>query len=168
MFSKESPSGLGIFLEGTGESFCFSHGGGNAGFQSFLIIFPTEGKGAVVMTNGDQGGDLIGELLPSIAAEYNWQGRIQSEREVVNLETSQIQGLTGTYSIINTPVPLSCEISRQDGRMFFHVKDNPPKIEIYASTNNEFFSLNDHTFTFTRDDAGQGIKIDFDGLEAIR
>ncbi|MFC1946561.1 serine hydrolase domain-containing protein [Chloroflexota bacterium] len=170
MTIQKPPSGLGILLEEKDKVFSFSHGGANEGFRSSLVMFPTEGKGAVIMTNGDQGGTLIDELLPSIAAEYHWQGRNQSEREVVNLEASQIKGLIGTYSILNTPAPLSCEISHQDGRLFFHIKDKgiSSPTEIYASSIYEFFSLNGHTFVFTRDDMGQGIKINFDSLEAIR
>jgi hypothetical protein len=30
------------------------------------------GDGAVIMTNGDQGGQLANEIMRSIAAEYDW------------------------------------------------------------------------------------------------
>jgi len=64
--------GLGLALAETGGQKSFSHGGSNAGFQCMMFGYVEGGRGAVVMTNGDRGGALAGEILRSIAAEYGW------------------------------------------------------------------------------------------------
>lgn len=168
MTPQKLPSGLGIFLEGTGEVSNFSHGGGNEGFLSHFFMFPALGKGAVIMTNADLGGILIGEVIPSIAAEYHWPSHIQSERDVVNLEIGQIDNIPGTYSVPNLPVTLSYEISQLSDRLFVENTYNSLKYEIYATDIDEFISVNGTGITFTRDNLGQVTKMNIAGLEAIR
>jgi CubicO group peptidase (beta-lactamase class C family) len=65
-------AGLGLMLGGTDQAPRFSHGGADDGFQAFLIGTLDSGKGAVVMTNSDNGISLAQEILLSIAAEYGW------------------------------------------------------------------------------------------------
>jgi CubicO group peptidase (beta-lactamase class C family) len=50
----------------------FQHGGNNAGFSCFLVGFPQTGQGAVVMTNWNNGGPVIQEILLRLAKEYGW------------------------------------------------------------------------------------------------
>jgi CubicO group peptidase (beta-lactamase class C family) len=64
--------GLGLAVEGDGESLRISHGGSNVGYRCQLVAFPRRGQGAVVMTNGDGGAALLGELLGAISREYGW------------------------------------------------------------------------------------------------
>jgi CubicO group peptidase (beta-lactamase class C family) len=60
--------GLGFTIGGSGDARTFSHGGVDEGFQAMLVGYSRIGKGAVVMTNGNRGLALIGELLRSVAA----------------------------------------------------------------------------------------------------
>ncbi|HUQ90744.1 MAG TPA: hypothetical protein VM120_03615 [Bryobacteraceae bacterium] len=64
--------GLGVQLRGEGAAFNFGHGGSNAGFKCALVMLLESGNGAVVMTNGDQGGKLATELIREIANEHHW------------------------------------------------------------------------------------------------
>jgi len=64
--------GLGVALSGSGPSATFGHGGSNAGFKCNMVMLIESGKGAVVMTNGDRGGQLAGEVMKAMAAEYAW------------------------------------------------------------------------------------------------
>jgi len=64
--------GLGISLGGENDSIRFGHGGSNRGFQCNMICYTNFGMGAVIMTNGDQGGTLAGEIYRSISQTYNW------------------------------------------------------------------------------------------------
>ena len=72
--------GLGFKVEGQGERRTFQHGGSNNGFKAHLIAFTDDGQGAIVMTNGDNGGTLAQELILSIAHEYRWAGIEQEVR----------------------------------------------------------------------------------------
>ena len=64
--------GLGFRLEGEGRAARFSHHGGNTGYRCFLVAYNDLGQGAVVMTNSDNGFELVQEIIRSIAKEYNW------------------------------------------------------------------------------------------------
>jgi CubicO group peptidase (beta-lactamase class C family) len=66
------PSGLGFVVLGDGEARIFRHAGSNVGFRARMIAFVRGGRGAVVMTNGDGGAELVEEILGSIARTYRW------------------------------------------------------------------------------------------------
>jgi CubicO group peptidase (beta-lactamase class C family) len=68
----KSRYGLGLTLAGSGAAASFAHGGANEGFRCQMVGFVESGRGAVVMTNSDRGGDLAQEILGSIVREYGW------------------------------------------------------------------------------------------------
>ncbi|MBX9600845.1 MAG: beta-lactamase family protein [Bryobacteraceae bacterium] len=63
--------GLGPGLQGSGDALRFGHGGSNAGFRSQLVA-NLKGQAVAVMTNGDLGGKLAGEIVDLVIAEYKW------------------------------------------------------------------------------------------------
>lgn len=67
-----SNQGLGFRLEGEGRSARFSHHGGNTGYRCFIVAYNELGQGAIVMTNSDNGFELVQEIIRSIAKEYGW------------------------------------------------------------------------------------------------
>jgi CubicO group peptidase (beta-lactamase class C family) len=64
--------GLGLMLGEKDGQKSFSHGGSNEGYRCMMFAYRDGGRGAIVMTNGDRGGNLADEILGSVAAEYNW------------------------------------------------------------------------------------------------
>lgn len=64
--------GLGPSVKGEGDAFAFSHGGANEGFRAFWIIHPRTGDGVTVMTNGNSGGQVMMEIVRSVAKAYGW------------------------------------------------------------------------------------------------
>jgi CubicO group peptidase (beta-lactamase class C family) len=66
------PYAVGFELSKQGEGWYFMHGGSNWGFQSDLIAHRVKGYGAVIMTNGDNGGALIQRLRRLIQKEFKW------------------------------------------------------------------------------------------------
>lgn len=64
--------GLGVDLGKPGEPRQFSHTGHTTGYQSMLIMYPDTCQGAAVMTNADEGGWLVQEMMRSIALAYGW------------------------------------------------------------------------------------------------
>lgn len=73
--------GLGFAVRGDEGAAAFTHGGSNFGFKAQFVAFVEDGKGAVVMTNGDDGGALAQEILHAIAEEYHWKGFKQELRD---------------------------------------------------------------------------------------
>jgi hypothetical protein len=58
------------------ESILFTHGA-NEGFRNVFAAYENAGEGVVVMTNGDNGGQLGEELMRRVATEYHWPDRRQ-------------------------------------------------------------------------------------------
>jgi CubicO group peptidase (beta-lactamase class C family) len=66
------PYGLGAAIGKADGVLTVMKRGQNAGFQSYLILLPAEGKGMVVMTNGDNGSVLAEALIRRAAQLFDW------------------------------------------------------------------------------------------------
>jgi CubicO group peptidase (beta-lactamase class C family) len=66
------PFAVGFTISKEGEGWYFSHGGSNWGFRCDLIAHRSKGYGAVIMTNGDNGGRLMAALREKIARAAAW------------------------------------------------------------------------------------------------
>jgi CubicO group peptidase (beta-lactamase class C family) len=149
-------AGLGLFIRGSGRDFQFSHSGGNEGFRCHMMAYPERGQGAVIMTNGDLGGDLMSEILRSLAAEYGWPDFKPVEKEAVEVAASELEALAGTYQF--TPVD-RIKISPGNGCLFadpvFVPPDGKASCVFFPDPTLSFFSTEtDVTLVFTRDAAG--------------
>lgn len=102
--------GLDIHDEGKG----FGHGGSNMGFKAFMIGWAEGGDGAVILTNGDNGGELTEALTRAIAHEYQWVGNQTRVRTTVELAPQDRQALVGKYEIEGLG---GFEIAEREGRL---------------------------------------------------
>ncbi|HAF31162.1 MAG TPA: serine hydrolase [Bacteroidales bacterium] len=96
--------GLGVSLQGVGDSLIFSHGGKNEGFTNNLISFAHHGDAVIIMTNADNGGALINEILRSISSYYGLEISNQKVIEVIKIPVDQLNKLTGKYKL-NFQIP---------------------------------------------------------------
>ena len=73
MFTK-IPGGYGSGFGITGEenTLRFSHFGSNVGYFCFASSFVNVGRGIVIMTNSDNGFQLIQEITRAVYKEYKW------------------------------------------------------------------------------------------------
>jgi CubicO group peptidase (beta-lactamase class C family) len=98
MLTVQSGSyGIGFGIDGEGDALRFTHGGANEGFRASFVAFAHGGRGAVIMTNGDNGSTLAAELLRAIAVEYGWPAYRPVERVAVAVPVAQREGLAGEY-----------------------------------------------------------------------
>jgi hypothetical protein len=65
-------TGLGAAVTDAGGSLVLMKRGQNVGYQGYLILFPAEGRGMVVMTNSDNGSVLAESLIRRAAQLYGW------------------------------------------------------------------------------------------------
>jgi CubicO group peptidase (beta-lactamase class C family) len=169
---QKAPYGLGVELQGAGPTLEFSHAGSNAGYRAMVVMFPEAGKGAVIMTNGDKGDPLIGNLLTSIAAEYQWPGRTQTEREAITLSAAQLDGLVGIYSMPPGPSgePVTYEVTRTVDSLYGELKGLGlrPKSELYPSSASSVFATSGLEITFTLDKSGRATALKFGSFDAPR
>lgn len=147
---RGSDYGLGLGIKGTGGDLQISHSGANAGFRALLIAYPYGGRGAVVMTNGDNGGLVATELLRAVAREYGWPDFKVVEKTAAPFAPAAFSTYVGRYQ-------------RDDHVLVFYRKENHfylretdrPRVEIFPKSDTEFFLLEEPTtYTFKRDAAG--------------
>jgi CubicO group peptidase (beta-lactamase class C family) len=66
------PYGLGATVTGEGGALVLMKRGQNVGYQGYLILYPANGQGMVVMTNSDNGSILAEALIRRAAKLYGW------------------------------------------------------------------------------------------------
>lgn len=69
---NSGPYGLGAAIGDADGSLVVMKRGQNVGYQGYLILFPAEGQGMVVMTNSDNGSVLAEALIRRAAELYGW------------------------------------------------------------------------------------------------
>jgi CubicO group peptidase (beta-lactamase class C family) len=87
--------GLGPAITEDGKR--FGHGGANEGFRCDMTAFFDGGQGAVVMTNGDNGGQLAAELMLAVAKEYGWSSPTHITKTMAKLPDEVWAALEGLY-----------------------------------------------------------------------
>ncbi len=105
------------------------------------------------MTNADQGAQLTFELMRSLAAEFNWPGRLQTERVAVRLPPKDYDGLTGTYDAPPLPDGTRPVITvwSDSRKLYFAFPPFNSKLELYPASRDTFFTLSDFDVVFSRD-----------------
>jgi CubicO group peptidase (beta-lactamase class C family) len=94
-----SDYGLGFGVEGEGDAVTFGHGGSNRGFRAMWTVFRHRGQGIMVMTNGDRGGSLAGEIIRAVAVAYDWPRFGPEVRGARRLEAETLAAYEGTYDL---------------------------------------------------------------------
>ena len=96
----DGPVGLGPFLTiDDGHVVAFGHSGGNEGFRCDMLALVDRPEAAVVMTNSNDGGQLMAEVLRAIAREYRWPGDQRSTTVVVKPTAADVEPLLGKYAM---------------------------------------------------------------------
>jgi CubicO group peptidase (beta-lactamase class C family) len=159
----DAPTGLGTFVDGTGDGTHFGHGGRNEGYISEVIYFPNRRQGAAVMLNGDAGYSLLQSLLYAIGDEYGWPGYSAPEVEMQAPATALIDELVGTY--VNREVPaIRVELSRHGNRLFADCIKLGVASEALQHGPDTFFTIEDFVwFNAIRSVAGTVDAIQFAG-----
>lgn len=108
--------GLGVNLGPAGRSRRFGHTGHNIGFTSEFVMYPDTCQGAIVMTNADQGGWLITEILRAIGDTYGWPDRPpRAVQTSVPLTETIAERFVGTYRLRDFPTERFTISRRVDG-----------------------------------------------------
>lgn len=146
MLSKDQNDwGLGPSLSGEKESLIFRHGGKNAGFTNKLISFANRGEAVIVMTNADNGGPLIEEILRSISSYYDWGISNPRIIEPIALSREELNKYTGNYKL-DYQVPgigdYIIEISIKNDKLFVNDPNNGDTKVLTAIGQSKFMDEN--------------------------
>ncbi len=127
--------GLGLELSDTENQKAFQHGGANMGFRCMLFGYCVGGRGAVVMTNGDNGAQLSNEIFSSIGATYNWPDFKPVEKSVAAIPAEQIAKYAGTYQ---APGNFLMKVSVEGGKLYLQPASYP-RVELLPESADTFF-----------------------------
>jgi CubicO group peptidase (beta-lactamase class C family) len=130
--------GLGPQIGGrTGDAY-FTHPGSNDGFMCDLAAY-NDGDGTVIMTNGDNGGELIRELLGTIAQEYTWPDFGPLQRTVAMVDPKVFDRYAAAYQSGNGPIVRFW----REGKQIYSQIGSEPATEIFPMSQDEYFSKQD-------------------------
>jgi CubicO group peptidase (beta-lactamase class C family) len=147
----DSHYGLGIGVDGADDRLQLSHGGANEGFRSMLVTYPRLGRGAVILTNSENGALLAEEILRSLSAEYDWPDYRVVEKTAVPFPPVEFDAFVGRYQHEDTLAAIF-----RDGPHFYFQIRGQVRREIFPSSDHEFFLLNSpEKLSFGRNAAGQ-------------
>ena len=160
-----SPVGVGDYAVGfsiakRGQGWYFSHGGSNWGFQAMLMAHRAKGYGLAIMTNGAQGGPLIGELSRRIQMAYGWDSMAEPAprgyrppvaRTEIQLPEETLGDYVGVYELAPGA---TLTITLEGGRLHGQPSGQEP-LPLYPEAPDRFFlRAVDAQMAFTRDPGG--------------
>ncbi|WP_310347484.1 serine hydrolase domain-containing protein [Pelomonas aquatica] len=142
--------GLGPAIGGRTQRKLFTHGGANAGYRCVFVAYE-DGEGAVVMTNGDNGGELANEVMRTIAHVYQWPDYSPPIRVVAQVKPEAVDRLAGVYELNDG----SLYAVRKSGEQLVGHVVGQKAVALYASSEHELFAKADNVLLkFTLDANG--------------
>ena len=156
------PASLGWEVEGEGVARRINHRGANEGYRAFMVFFPATGQGAVVMTNADNGGRLIDELVRGIAEEYGWPA-LRAERLAAtdSPDSTSLRALAGRYRF--GPGELVAQVELQGGQLVVSLPWARGRKLAGGARDSFRFTDDGGAATFRRDSTGLGQVIEIPG-----
>jgi CubicO group peptidase (beta-lactamase class C family) len=136
--------GLGPSLQWKNDSLIFRHGGKNRGFTNELISFANRGNAVVVMTNADNGGKLISEILRAISKKYNWGISTQKVIETINIPFDKLNNFIGNYKLnyqINGIGDYLIDVKIENNKLIINDPNNGEVNILTATKEFEFIDL---------------------------
>lgn len=151
--NKEFSVGLGWQQRTRGGQTIVHHGGGTAGFQTYLAFDPATGAGVVILGNSagfETRDDVVFQLLEG--------------RKVAALPETAMGSYVGTYSL---KPDLQLTVSIKDGKLYGKVGEQR-KARLYAEGNDRFFLLDaDVELRFSRENGAVISATVTKGLESL-
>ncbi len=143
--------GLGVFIEGTGDTARFGHAGDNLGYKCRWISLVQGGRGCVVMTNSDNGEALIDDIFQTIVQVYEWPGVALSD-EPIEIVSPVSDDYEGVYELSPN---IFFTIMRANNTLFLQVPNQPPIELVRANDMSYLLEGLDDTLTFVKNEAGK-------------
>jgi CubicO group peptidase (beta-lactamase class C family) len=123
--------GLGLAVDGSGDTLRFSHNGRNKGFDTLMIAY-AKGDGVIVMINGNdntlfiQGNCCQNRIVNFIARKYKWPGydfaRSPEAVQAADVSPAVLHAVSGRYEFQN---PTMMTLALHGGRIALDVDDLP-------------------------------------------
>lgn len=162
----EEQVGMGFFIEKHGNAIYFGHNGADEGFRAGLLVHKEKGYGVAVMVNSDNG-QIIDEIMRSVAREYQWEDYLPQPYAVVSVEASKLDEYAGRFLVS----PDRVLTIYREGQQLYAQPTADAKFELVPISDSEFIRLDqDIRYTFVRNASGkvEAVKLKFNdgGLQA--
>lgn len=164
--------GLGFELADRGDGQTFSHGGSDEGFEAYFFAYADGRGGAVIMTNGQNGGRLSQEILASLASAYGWKfgAPITRSAPVLALTPERAAGFAGDFVVKAPNQPdLNVTITAEDAKLWIEAAPVIPRQRFYVASDTEAFTPESPLLKYRKDDRGRMTSFDIQpGIVAER
>jgi CubicO group peptidase (beta-lactamase class C family) len=147
---------LGVFIDSLQDGVkYFEHGGANEGFRCLYFGSLQGGNGVVVMVNSDNG-DIMNEIVNSVAKVYEFKGLNRSKfRKEIALADTILQKYTGKYEIS----PKLTFAVTLEGNKLYGQPTGQQRQQLFPESQNKFFLKKiDVEVEFVKDDKGEVVK----------
>lgn len=142
--------GLGFFIEKHGNALYFGHGGADEGFRAELVLSRDKGYGVAVMVNSDNG-QILREVIRSVAVEYGWEEFLPKPYELITLEAAKLQPYAGRYQVN----PDRVLTMKNEGSKLMMYPTGDPAVELLAISENTFIRRDANIkYEFVKSDDG--------------
>jgi CubicO group peptidase (beta-lactamase class C family) len=147
--------GLGLGIKKLGHNIIrFGHGGGNEGFRCYLVAYTGNGKGAVVMTNSDNGDHLMMEILRSISNVYEWSDFLPIEKQVAQVNPNIYSQYAGKYQHPDYP-DFVVQVEREGPHLLIESIQGAFRWELYPESETRYFFVESEAIVeFQKNNAG--------------
>jgi CubicO group peptidase (beta-lactamase class C family) len=92
--------GLGVTVDGEGDSISFRHGGRDEGFVASAVMWPKLGRGIFILTNGVSGA-LLSEIMRAFADVYGFGAPPRRMERVATMDSAALLPLEGRYEFVS-------------------------------------------------------------------
>jgi CubicO group peptidase (beta-lactamase class C family) len=152
---QSGPQALGFVIGGSPMRPTFSHGGANAGYRCILIAYEA-GDGVVVMTSGDNGDELMSELVRTVAREYGWPDYQPVERTLTAVDPRVFDRYVGAYRL---PTGQVATFWRDGNILNARIWADPP-MRLFPTSDHEYFNnTSDLRWVFSDATDGSGATV---------
>jgi CubicO group peptidase (beta-lactamase class C family) len=147
---------LGVFIDSLQDGVkYFEHGGANEGFRCQYFGSMEGGNGVVVMVNSDNG-DIMNEIVNSVAKVYGFKGLNRSKfRKEIAVADTILKKYTGKYEIS----PKLTFAVTLEGSKLYGQPTGQQKQQLFPESQNKFFLKKiDVEVEFVKNDKGEIVK----------
>ena len=132
--------GLGPGLEESEDTITFGHGGANEGYRCQIFAYAESGPGIAVMTNSDNGGGLVQEIIRGVSDYYNWSTYKAVTRTRAQIAPGDLEKFTGKYKMNKE---YNIRISVRDDQLFIYQEWDKLEYPVIPSTELLFFEMDE-------------------------
>lgn len=152
---QKDNDGLGVFLQGKGQTMRFGHNGRDEGFDALMTAGAETGQGVVIMINANDNSHMMGRIVDAVARLYHWpnyEGKVPPQRTAVPVPAKQLAAYEGRYEFANNQM---ITFMASNGRLTV-LTDGFPDEEFVPESTTRFASTDRNNYLiFTPDAAGE-------------